>query len=344
MQSTRTSSLKPSNNRLFWVLLVGFCSFIYLLYREWPYLLMQSMRWQKDINEVLTNSLMDSQAHDIKTILYFVGLSFAYGILHSLGPGHGKVIVTTYLATHPTKIKTSLILTVLAALTQALVAISLVSVLLWGFNASMKEVNQQSIYFIDASYLIMAYLGLSIIYSAIKHHIHSNKQQPKVNLSINKIQLSPSNPSSAMLKPQQNQHHLSHKHDQHCGCGHKHFASAEDINQATNLKQYITIILGIGMRPCTGAIMVLLFSHIMGLYWLGVVSSFLMGVGTAITISTIALLTISGKKIINIYRKPNKLNTRYISLVAKLLAGLLLITIGLLLSQSQTYAVAPFLK
>lgn len=342
MQSTRTSSLKLSNNRLFWVLLISFCSFIYLLYREWPYLLMQSMKWQKEINEVLANSLMESQAHTMTTILYFVCLSFAYGILHSLGPGHGKVIVTTYLATHSTKIKTSLILTVLAALTQALVAISLVSVLLWGFNASMKEVNQKSIYFIDASYLIMAYLGLSIIYNAIKHHIHSNKLQPKVNLSINKIHISPINNTSAMLQTQQN--HLEHKHDQHCGCGHKHFASAEDINQAANLKQYIIIILGIGMRPCTGAIMVLLFSHIMGLYWLGVVSSFLMGVGTAITISTIALLTISGKKIINIYRKPNKLNTRYISLVTKLLAGLLLITIGLLLSQSQTYALAPFLK
>ncbi|MBR7487218.1 nickel transporter, partial [Klebsiella pneumoniae] len=62
--------------------------------------------------------------------LSLLGFSFAYGILHALGPGHGKVVITTWLATHPSKLKSSIGLTLAASLLQGLVAIVLVVVVL----------------------------------------------------------------------------------------------------------------------------------------------------------------------------------------------------------------------
>ncbi|MBD1575213.1 nickel/cobalt transporter [Vibrio sp. S11_S32] len=348
--STSTAKLtarKTNPNALFFILALLFTGLLYFLYQIWPYLLVQSMHWQKEINDVLANLLIESKSNNLHAILYFSGLSFAYGILHSLGPGHGKVIVTTYLSTHPTKVKTSLWLTVTASITQALVAICLVTTLLWVFNASMREVNNKSFYFMDASSLIMALLGILMIYNGVKNFVKARKNREPAGLSIQKM--TPITDAAHSMQPLTSSLNLqsydtNHQHDANCGCGHQHFVAADDINNANNFKQYLLIILGIGMRPCTGAIMVLLFSHVMGLYWLGVLSSFLMGIGTALTISAIALLTLSGKKIIQIYQGSSRFNMQYVSLIGKTVAGLLLIIIGLLMAQTQNFAVASFLR
>lgn len=62
--------------------------------------------------------------------LSLLGFSFVYGVLHALGPGHGKIVITTWLATHPAKLKSSIGLTLAASLLQGLVAIALVVVVL----------------------------------------------------------------------------------------------------------------------------------------------------------------------------------------------------------------------
>ncbi|MGS8681569.1 nickel/cobalt transporter, partial [Salmonella enterica subsp. enterica serovar Infantis] len=53
-------------------------------------------------------------------------LSFMYVVLHALGPGHVKVVIAKWLATHPSKLKSSLVLTLAAALLQGFVSIGLV--------------------------------------------------------------------------------------------------------------------------------------------------------------------------------------------------------------------------
>ena len=101
------------------------------------------------------------------------------------------------------------------------------------------------------------------------------------------------------------------------------------------------IIVSIGIRPCTGAIMVLLFANMVGIYWLGVTSAFVMAIGTAITTSTIALLTISGKKLINRYlnREEHKLSISNLSL--QFLGGVFLILLGVVLFNTPSYGISP---
>ncbi|MBY3790461.1 nickel/cobalt transporter [Photobacterium carnosum] len=285
----------------------------YVLWQQWPTMLMESIKWQRDINGQLSDLLYDAQ-QNITAAYSLVGLSFLYGIFHSLGPGHGKMIVTTYLATNPAKIKASLIMTVVSAFVQAVVAITLVSILLVFFKSSMRQVNDAADQFISYSFMAMLLLGVIVIYRSLKQAWQLRK---------------------ALL------HH--HDHGDNCRCGHKHFANADEINQATSLREYIVIIFSIGIRPCTGAILVLLFANMVGLYWLGVISAILMAVGTALTTSAIALLTLSGKKIVSRYLATNDRQRTMTSIILKLFGGVLLVLLGLLLLNGHSYGMSPVL-
>jgi len=54
-------------------------------------------------------------------------------------------------------------------------------------------------------------------------------------------------------------------------------------------------VLTVGIRPCSGAILVLVFALAQGLFWAGIAATFVMGLGTAITVATIAVIAVSAK-------------------------------------------------
>ncbi|MFT6139238.1 MAG: nickel/cobalt exporter [Psychromonas sp.] len=290
----------------------------YFLWQFWPTIMLQSIKWQRVINEELSNLLYEAKENQLTSAIYLLILSILYGALHSLGPGHGKLIVTTFLATHPSKVKHSLVLTIVSALMQALVAILLVSILVFMFNNSMRDVNAKAVQLISFSFLIMTILGAIIIIRTLKKLVTNFRSK------------------------QQEHEHNHHDHHGNC-CGHKHFASAEEINNATTWQAYAGIIISIGIRPCTGAIMVLLFANAIDIYWLGTVSAFMMAIGTAITTSTIALLTISGKKMINGYLKHNEHQSSNSNTLLQFFGGLFLFLLGLLLFNTPAIGVSPLL-
>ncbi len=76
-----------------------------------PQVLLQSAVWQRALNVELSRLLQAVAENPAAAGLSLLGFSFAYGILHALGPGHGKVVITTWLATHPSKLKSSIGLT-----------------------------------------------------------------------------------------------------------------------------------------------------------------------------------------------------------------------------------------
>ena len=330
-----------------------FLSAGYAIWQAWPTLIITSTHWQKDINEQIIELLYSAQTQLVASGISLVMLAFIYGVLHSLGPGHGKLIVTTYLATHPTKVKISLILTVLSALLQALVAIVVVSVLLLLFNSTMREVNSEANHLIRLSFYSVVILGAIVIWrnaktlfkgiSARPAPIKITAIKPVMKNVINANNVRQNKQSSPIvingLSTPQTQKNM-------CGCGHVHFAGAEDINKASSLKEYLAIILSVGLRPCTGAIMVLLFSNTLGLYWLGIVSALFMSVGTALTTSTIAIMTTLGTKLVqgylsngnNQHKSVRRTNTKTI---IKLTGGMLLVLTGIILLQSQPVGMSP---
>ncbi|MDR9827219.1 nickel/cobalt transporter [Vibrio sp. FNV 38] len=333
---------------------------LYLLWQIWPSLVIESGKWQRDVNAELADLLYDAKVNPWIAGSYLIGFSFIYGMLHSLGPGHGKVIVSTYLATHPTKVKASLILTVVSAVCQALVAITLVSILVWGFQASMQTVNEKATHFVSLSFLLVVVMGGMLCWKALKQ-IYQVLRKPK--LKIKTLQAispqgmmpvqemtSPMSATASAMKPTLSPMLGSilpetHAHHADCGCGHKHVADPKAINQASTLREYIGIIVTIGVRPCTGAIMVLLFANMVGMYWMGVLSALAMAGGTALTTSTIAIMTLTGKKIVKRYLtaggKSSSTSIKLTGLYAQLLGGVLLMLIGLLLLGGDASGISP---
>ncbi|MFW7522776.1 nickel/cobalt transporter [Vibrio ostreicida] len=307
----------------------------------WPSLVLASIEWQREVNTQLADLLYSAQSEPLVSGSYLVGFSFLYGILHSLGPGHGKVIVSTYLATHPAKVRVSLMLTIISAICQALVAIILVSVLVWGFNASMRVVNEKAATFVALSFILVVVLGLLICWKAGKQ-ISRIISVPKLKVKALTPLAVPSSRSigghSSLLRLQSSVHRIEAAHAE-CGCGHQHAAGADAINEASTLREYIGVVASIGIRPCTGAIMALLFANMVGTYWLGVMSALAMAGGTALTTSVVAILTLTSKKLVRrcmaTSNSEKKASWQLAGYYVQLFGGLLLVAIGLLLVSSQ---------
>ncbi|QIA64972.1 hypothetical protein GT360_15520 [Vibrio astriarenae] len=318
---------------------------LYQLWQMWPTLVIEAGKWQRDVNAELADLLYDATENPLLAGSYLIGFSFIYGMLHSLGPGHGKVIVSTYLATHPTKVKASLYLTIISAICQALVAIALVSVLVWGFQATMQTVNDKATTFVSLSFMLVVVMGVMLCGKALKQIVQTLRK-PKLKIKAlsavavdGATKLNPASPS-LMLQQQHN-----HTHSADCGCGHQHVADPQAINQASTLREYIGIIITIGIRPCTGAIMVLLFANIVGMYWMGVISALAMAGGTALTTSIIAIMTLTGKKIVNRYLTAGSnrsgQSVKLAGYYAQLVGGVLLMLIGILLLGGNASGISP---
>ena len=119
-------------------LLLAVCGSLWL-WQAWPQIMMKSIVWQREVNQQMSGLLKAVAENPTKAGGSLLAFSFIYGVLHALGPGHGKIVITTWLATHPSKLKSSINLTLAASLLQGLVAIALVVVVLALFLAVMLD-------------------------------------------------------------------------------------------------------------------------------------------------------------------------------------------------------------
>ncbi|MFU0866363.1 nickel/cobalt transporter [Kluyvera ascorbata] len=236
------------------------------LWHAWPQVMMKSVIWQRDVNQQMSGLLKAVAENPTQAGGALLLFSFVYGVLHALGPGHGKVVITTWLATHPSKLKSSIGLTLAASLLQGLVAIGLVVVVLTLLQLPARQLHLSSFWLEKGSYALVGILGLLLCWRALK----------KLRALLRK-------PKFTAFTP----HHV---HDQHCGCGHQHMPDPKQLERDEDWRARLVIVLSMGMRPCSGAIMVLLFSKVIGVFGWGVASALAMAAGTSITISSLALL------------------------------------------------------
>jgi nickel/cobalt exporter len=89
------------------------------------------------------------------------------------------------------------------------------------------------------------------------------------------------------------QHAHHHDHDDHSG--HSHGPEPQELAGPGGWQRGLTAIIAVGLRPCSGAILVLVFALAQGLFWAGVAATFIMGLGTAITVTAIAVLAVGAK-------------------------------------------------
>jgi nickel/cobalt transporter (NicO) family protein len=210
-------------------------------------------------------------------------LSFglAYGIFHAAGPGHGKVVISSWLIATENDLKRGLLVAFLSSMFQALTAIILVSGLFL-IVASVGSVVRDVVGYLEqASYAMIAALGVYLIYTATRGWFRQSALTTQTASTSFNFEIT-------------NQHqHIGHVHD--ANCGHSHAPEPKDLRGDWSIKKALSLSFAIGLRPCTGAIAVLLAANTIGLYWAGVAATLAMGFGVFLTVSAIAMITVYGK-------------------------------------------------
>jgi nickel/cobalt transporter (NicO) family protein len=207
-----------------------------------------------------------------------MAMSFGYGVLHAAGPGHGKAVVSAWVLANERELKRGILIACMSAVFQALTAIVLVSVLLMTVQAAGTAARGIAATLESASYALIALLGIYLVVQALRASPATLATQ-------------------AAGHPHSHSHAHAHSHDADCACGHSHMPEASAVAGEWSLTKAISLAFAVGLRPCTGAILVLLLSSAMGLYWAGIASTLAMAVGTALTVSLIAVLAVTSRRL-----------------------------------------------
>jgi len=128
---------------------------------------------------------------------------------------------------------------------------------------------------------------------------------------------------------------ISSSHDS-CGCGHQHLPSQAELQKPQDWRTSLMLIFSIGIRPCSGAILVLFLAYTLDIYAWGMLSAMAMALGTGITLCLFALLVLGlRQKAVSLSRFyfSTKTNRRLLSII-KFGLGLLLVVMAILLLHS----------
>lgn len=216
---------------------------------------------------------------DGNTAWYLIGLSFAYGIFHAAGPGHGKAVISSYMLANEVAAKRGIFLSFASALLQGVTAVVVISaIMLFLRGTGIKTSNLAGSLEITSYFLVMM-LGVYLLWTKVfvkkKASAHSHEH---------------SHSHSHDVHP--DPHHV---HTDDCGCGHSHAADPKMLEGKLGVKEAWSAILAVGLRPCSGAIIVLTFAFLNGLIVAGIMSTFAMSIGTGITVATLALIAVGAK-------------------------------------------------
>ncbi|MDO9415254.1 nickel/cobalt transporter [Pararhizobium sp.] len=226
-----------------------------------------------------------------------VGLSFAYGVLHAAGPGHGKAVISSYMIANEVELKRGVVLSFLSSILQGVVAILLVGaayLVLRGTTISMTQATQA---LEIASYGLIAAFGAWLLFRKLRG-IFSTR-----DLAIAPMQLALAGHGHDDHQDHAHHNHVHHDHSHHhadgtvCDtCGHAHAPDPSMLKgDSFALREAWSAIIAVGLRPCSGALIVLTFALLNGLYLGGILSVFAMSIGTAITVSILATLAVTAK-------------------------------------------------
>jgi nickel/cobalt transporter (NicO) family protein len=216
-----------------------------------------------------------------------LGVSFLYGIFHAAGPGHGKAVISSYLVANDETWRRGIVLSFASAILQACAAIVIVGVAAALLGATAKAMGETVRVIEIVSYALILLIGLRLLWvkgraflrllqsETHAHHTHDHAHH-------------------------HDHHHHGHSHnheheDEASAWGHAHAPEPKELTGRHWLRRGLSAIVAVGLRPCSGAIIVLVFALAQGLFWIGVASTFVMGLGTAITVAVIATLAVGAR-------------------------------------------------
>ncbi|MDT8364809.1 MAG: hypothetical protein RQ714_09270 [Nitrosomonas sp.] len=264
-------------NKYFWLVLTFILgvSFVAMLV-PWSTLLTAIAALQKQLHALLTAHISQVEHSPWQYGSGLILFSFLYGIFHAVGPGHGKAVIVSYLGTQShEQASHGIMLSFLAALLQAVVAVVLVTTAAQLLDLSVGTARKYGHNLELASYILIMLLGGGICVRAL--------------LRLHKLRLVTHGQS---MHPYAEGNKHSHQHfkpenDHACGCQHGYVPETRHDSS-----QRWLVVLSMGLRPCTGAVIVLMYAYVVNVYIFGVIATFAMGIGTGLAVALLATITV----------------------------------------------------
>jgi nickel/cobalt transporter (NicO) family protein len=271
----------------------------------------------------LTATLAETKADGTAAWL-LLGLSFLYGLFHAAGPGHGKAVITSYLLATGDSARRGIAISFAAAMVQALSAIVLVSIAAIAFRVTAMTMTRATEWMEIASYGLIVAVGAWLLWTKTvgghHHHHHHN-----------------------FASGHDHDHDHDHDRAEHARDPHLHGDHADEVH-AERIDGHcvaapptgrgmgvLPAILAVGFRPCSGAIIILVFALSQGLFAIGVAATFVMAVGTGIAVAALATLAVSAKGLAVRFAGAGSGRAAQVVRGFEILAALAVLLLGLLL-------------
>jgi nickel/cobalt transporter (NicO) family protein len=311
---------------------------------------------QRDLHRRLTQFLHQlDEAPTARTAGALILASFLYGIFHAAGPGHGKAVISTYLLTHRQSLGRGIWLSTASSLMQGVTAIVavllLIGVLGWLARDAMGQVRNLEL----ASFLLVALLGVWLFWRGLRSIWRLRR--------VARARPEPLNPGGKSVGPGGGARGTAaktysrvtdagvpgasgtlaysgtgvptHVHGGDCGCGTPHH-----VNPNLRGPWYATVI-AVGIRPCSGAVLVMAVSYLLGIWLAGVAAVLAMSLGTALTVSVLAILAVQARDWTRRLLRPTRLTgLRYAGPAVGMVGGAMIFLVGWTLFQG-TLAIEP---
>ncbi|MBB4955411.1 nickel/cobalt exporter [Agrobacterium vitis] len=301
---------------------------------------------QEEFYRTLTASLRDMRenTHALWTL---IGLSFAYGVFHAAGPGHGKAVISSYMIANELELKRGISISIISSLLQGFVAIATVGVIFLALRGSGITLTQATNTMETASFALVVLFGLWLLWRKLRDiwrmprvrspaiiaggataQLFGDSSTPDFAFSNTTVKTGLRFQAEAL-----DHDHTALRHDEICeDCGRSHLPDPSMVGTENfNLKEAWSAIMAVGLRPCSGALLVMTFSMLNGLYLGGILSVFAMAAGTAITVSVLAIIAVGAKGLAVRIAGPGSSAGRRVGLAIEIGGALFVIILGCLL-------------
>lgn len=263
------------------------------------------------------SALIRASKTDGTAIWGLLGFSFLYGVFHAAGPGHGKAVISSYLVANNETWKRGVTLSFASAMLQAMVAIAIVAIGAIVLEVTAKAMGDTVRVIEIVSYGLVVLIGVRLLWVKGRGFLRSCRdirRARSLGAAAATERRAPDFPEAEAGCGCHHHHGRSHDHFRHdhsahkdcdpacshdhaSACGHAHGPEPEGLAGPGGWRRGFAAVLAVGVRPCSGAIIILVFALSQDMFWTGIGSALMMGAGTAITIAAIATLAVYARNL-----------------------------------------------